>query len=344
MGVNLTELMNRKQISIADLSEKVIVIDAQNHLYQFLSTIRAKDGSLLRDSSGNVTSHLTGLFARTTNLMSRNLKLAYVFDGKAPDLKRAEVERRVALKMDAQKKFEAATESENIEDMKKYASRTSRLTKEMIDEAKALLNALGIPCIQAPSEGEAQAAHMVRKGDAYAIASQDADALLFGADRVIRYLSVTGKKKLPGKFSSIATPPELITLKDTLHDLQINQDQLIVLSMLTGTDFNVGGIKGIGPRKALLLVKKHGTDFESVFSEVKWSESFNTSWKEVFETFKNMPVSDEYSLSWRDINENTLKEVLIDRHNFSKERIDKSIEELLLKAKKNKQQGLNKWF
>jgi flap endonuclease-1 len=128
--------------------------------------------------------------------MEHGLKLVFVFDGKPPALKSREIARRVELKMDAAQKHKEAEEKGDIEEMKKYAVRTARLTTEMIEESKQLLTLLGIPIIQAPSEGEAQAAYMTKQGDAYAVVSQDFDSLLFGCTRVVRNLSIEGKRKM----------------------------------------------------------------------------------------------------------------------------------------------------
>src|SRR3989338_5158139 len=293
MGVQITELLVRKEISIGSLRNKTIAVDAPNHLYQFLSTIRQRDGTLFTDSKGNVTSHLIGLLSRTANLLRNGLKLVYVFDGRVPGLKHAETQKRALLKEAAFEKFRAAEESGNVEEMKKYASRTSRLTPEMIDGAKKLLDALGVPYLVAPSEGEAQAAYMAKKGDCYAVASQDADCLLFGAPLLLGNLSITGRRKVAGKISYNQVNPELISLKENLTHLGITHEQLIALAMLVGTDYDSGGIKGIGPKKALALVKGNN-DFEKLFSDLKWNDTFSISWKEVYNTIAKMPVSDDY--------------------------------------------------
>ncbi len=163
MGVQITELLVKKEINLNELANKVIAVDSHLFLYQFLTTIRQRDGSLLIDSKGRVTSHLAGLFTRSTKLIEAGLKLVYVFDGEPPKLKHEERERRKKVKIEAQKKYEEAKKKEDLEEMRKYAARTTRLTPEMIEEAKKLIKALGIPVVEAPSEGEAQAAYMVKK-------------------------------------------------------------------------------------------------------------------------------------------------------------------------------------
>jgi flap endonuclease-1 len=345
MGTKITELLQTTELSIEDLRGKVVVVDAFNQLYMFLSSIRQPDGSLLKDSHNNVTSHLNGLFYRFTKLMQYDIKFIFVFDGKAPDLKLKERERRSALKHEAELKLEKATEEENLEDMKKYASRTSRLTKEMIDDIKELIEALGCPIIQAPSEGEAQAALLVKNKDAYASLSQDADSLIFGCPLVVKNLTLSGRKKLPNKLSYDSITPELISLKDTLKELDIDQDQLIVLAMLTGTDYNIGGIKGIGPKTGLKLVKEHGSgmdNFEKLFKENKWDEHFDYDWKEVFNIIKNTRITDDYKIMFKDVDDEMVVEVLCRKHDFNEERTRAVLEKL--HKRPLAQKGLGEYF
>jgi len=343
MGVQITELLPLREIGINELSGKVIAIDAPIFLYQFLTTIRQRDGTLLMDSGGNVTSHLSGIFFRSLKLIENNLRMVYVFDGKPPELKRKEQERRHEMKREAEQLYEKAVQEEDIDSMRKYASRATRLKREMIEEAKELIRILGIPTIDASSEAEAQAAHLVKKGDAYAVSSQDADALMFGTDRLVRNLSIFGKRKKPNKFSYETINPEMTVLEETLNTLGIDRNQLIALGMLVGTDYNPGGIKGIGPKNALKLVKKHGTNFEYLFRDVKWSSAFETDWKEIFELIKNMPVHDNYALKWRPINEKELINFLVDRHDFSEERILSSMEKISDKKEKLSQKSLSEF-
>jgi flap endonuclease-1 len=335
MGVALTNLLKIRETSFKDLENKILVVDGQNMLYQFLTTIRQSDGGLFTDSNGNVTSHLIGLISRITNFLSKKLKLVFVFDGKVPEIKYLELQRRKSIKLDAQKKYETAVEQKNIEDMKKFASRTSRLTKEMVDEAISLIKAMGLPVIQAPSEGEAQAAHIVSKGEAYAIISQDADSLIFGATRVVRNLNVSGKRKIGATYKTIN--PEIIELNENLNELGITRDQLIYLAILVGTDYNIGGIKGIGPKNAIKLVKEHKNP-EDIFNNLEWT--FDISWKEVFNTIKNIPVTDDYELFWSDYDKEKIIEILVDKHNFSEERVNSLFEKLDKTQQDNKQKSL----
>ncbi len=342
MGTKLKDLVEKKTISFEDLRNKKIVIDSFNILYQFLTSIRQRDGSLLQDSQGRVTSHLSGLFSRTAKLLEYNIMPAFVFDGKPPALKQKERERRSALKQEASVKYEEAKQKEDIEDMRKYAARTTVLTKEMVAEAQELISAMGLPIITAPSEGEAQAAYMVTKGDVYAEVSQDYDCLLFGVKRLVRNLTVSEKRRVGGKSQFETVKPEMIILQDNLTRLGVSQDELIVLGILVGTDFNYGGIPGIGPKKALKLITEE-KDFDKIFTQVKWDDYFSFSWQEVFDTLKKMPVSDEYDLTWKKPDEEKIKEILCVKHEFSEERVNATIERLQKEKKKNSQTGLGQW-
>ncbi len=345
MGTKITELLETKELSITDLKGKIIVVDAFNQLYMFLSSIRQPDGSLLKDSHNNVTSHLNGLFYRFTNLMKQDIKFVFVFDGEPPQLKLKERERRSKLKDAAMLQFEKAEAEDNLDDMKKYAARTSKLTKEMIIDAKELIDALGFPIIQAPSEGEAQAAVLVKNKDAYASLSQDADSLLFACPLVIKNLTLSGRKKVPNKLAYDTITPELISLTDTLTQLNIDQDQLIVLAMLTGTDYNIGGIKGIGPKTALKLVKQYGSgqdNFEKLFTEIEWNKYFDYDWKEVFNIIKNTKTTNDYKLFFKEVDDEKVVEILCKKHDFNEERTRIVLEKL--HKKPAAQKGLGEYF
>lgn len=344
MGVAITELLKSEEIKTVSLKGKVLAVDAFNVLYMFVTTIRGPDGSPLMDSKGRITSHLTGLFARFSNLMEKGIKFVFVFDGEAPELKKKERERRHKLKEEAKDLYEQAKQEQNIENMKKFAARSVFLTKEMIQEAKQLIKAMGMPVVEAPSEGESQAAHIVKKGDAYAVLSQDADCLLSESPRMIRNLSITTRRKMPGQFNHKAAEPELINLKDNLEALKINQEQLIALAILVGTDYNYGGIKGIGPKKAMKLIEKYGEDFDKIFEEAKWDEHYDFSWKKIFEIIKEMPVTDNYELKFEDPNLEEIKKILVDEHDFSEERVNNTLQKLEEYKKMNAQKGLSDFF
>ena len=345
MGLQFKELVVKREISIADLKGKVLAIDAMNMLYQFLTTIRSPDGSVLTDSKGRVTSHLIGLFSRTTALMEQGLKLVFVFDGKPPEIKQKTWEKRTAVKESALLSFKKAEEEKDIESMRKFAARTAILTKDMRDDAKAVITALGLPIVQAPSEGEAQTAHMVKNDDAHASVSQDYDNLIFNCPLLVRNLSIEGRRKKAGTLAYQKVNPELISLQEVLDNLKLNLDQLIVLAILVGTDYNPGGVKGIGPKTGLKLLKEYGTDFKALFEKVEWDKHYpDLTWQEVFDTIKKMPVTDNYKLEWKKIDEEKLLHLLVEEHGFGEERVRTKLEKLKETQKEMAQKGLKNFF
>lgn len=340
MGVKLGDLIKGKEVELENLSGKIVAIDAFNTLYQFLSIIRDKQtGEPLRDSKGRITSHISGLFYRTIKLIEKGIKPVYVFDGKPPKFKLLTIEKREEIKKEALEKWKEALEKG--EKAITYAQATAKLTEEMVEESKELLSYMGLPYVQAPSEGEAQCAYLSAKGDVWAAASQDFDSLLFGAKRLVRNLSITGKRKLPRKEIYIEIKPEIIELETVLNELKITREQLIIIGLLVGTDYNPGGIKGIGPKKALELVKRHNS-LEKVLKFVKWE--FEIDPYDIFEFFINPPVTDNYSLKFSSPDEEKILKFMVDERDFSEERVKKALKTLKESLTKGRQASLAAWF
>jgi len=343
MGVNLRDLITkRKTLELKDLKGRIIAIDAHNALYQFLTRIRQRDGTPLMDRRGRVTSHLSGLLYRTVNLVENGIKPVYVFDGKPPEIKALEILRRKELKEEMRKKYEEALERGDIEEMRKYAAAMTQLTSEHVEQAKRLLDVMGIPWVQAPGEGEAQAAYMTVKEDVWASASQDYDSLLFGAKRLVRNLTVTGERKLPGKDVTVEVPIELIELDEVLKELGITREQLIMVAIFLGTDYNPDGVKGIGAKGALKLVKER-KDPKHVFAPYK--SRFPVEPEVIMDIFLNPNVTDDYKLEWREPNREGLIRLLCHEFDFSMERVERAYERLAKGFEETfKQAGLEAWF
>jgi len=345
MGVDLGDLAVKRAIPLESLSGKTLALDAYNVLYQFLASIRQEDGTPLMDYKGNITAHLSGLFYRTARLLENGIHPAYVFDGKPHRFKgRVQAERAEAKKI-AKKKFEGALEQGKYDEAKKFAQATSRLTPEMVEESKLLLKAMGVPSVQAPSEGEAQAAMMAQKGMAYATASQDYDALLFGSPVLVRNLSITGRRKVPRQDRYILVEPEEINLKETLSVLGIGRDQLIFIGILLGTDFNEG-VKGVGPKTAIKIVKETKTLGQLAdYVKKKYDYEFEVDAEEVLHLFLDPPFQDPGRLVWSEPDSEAVSKILVEEHDFSQERVEKTLADLSrISKERGAQSKLEKWF
>ena len=321
------------------LSGKKIAIDAFNTIYSFLSIIRDRmTGEPLKDHHGNVTSHLSGLLYRTLNLLEAGIFPVYVFDGKYPEFKKKTIEEREKIREEARRKWEEAVRKG--EKAIKYAQAASKMDESILNSSKEILDLMGISWIQAPSEGEAQCSEMCRKDDVFATGSQDSDSLLFGSSRLVRNLSISGRKKVPNKEVYIDVKPQLIELEDILKTLDLTREQLILVGILIGTDYNEG-IKGVGPKTALKLAKEHKT-LDRLLMAVEFPGEIDV--ERVFNFFLNPPYTDQYKLAMKEPDADGLLEFMVGEHDFSRERMEKVVEKLQSSYTKGKQSSLKGWF
>lgn len=337
MGLNLGSMIPKKDIQIIELSGKIIAVDAYNNLYQYLTIIRDRmTGEPLKDSNGRVTSHLSGLLYRTSNLVDAGIKPIFVFDGEPPEFKTKTIQARKLAKEEAREKWKQALETG--EEAITYAQRATVLTNEMIEDSKKLLEAMGIPYLVAKSEGEAQCAFMCIRKDVDFSASQDFDSLLFGSPYLVRNLSITGRRKVPNKDTYIEVNPEIIDLSQMLSNLGITREQLIILGMLVGTDYNEG-IEQVGPKTALKLVKEHKT-LKKVLAHVEWKDDVEP--EAIYDFFLDPPVIEKYKIEFKNPDKDKIIKLMVEEHDFSQERMEKIIEKL--QSQKGKQASLKGWL
>ncbi|MCL5681419.1 MAG: flap endonuclease-1 [Candidatus Thermoplasmatota archaeon] len=336
MGVDISSLLETKDLDTKTLNGRMLGVDAYNVIYQFLSNIREYDGSPLKDSNGNITSHLSGLFYRSINLLEGGMIPVYVFDGKPHPLKDKTIKERIALKEKAEEEYRTSLAMGDMEKAKSYASRTSRLTSDMVNESKHLLRALGIATIDAPSEGEAEASFLSMRGRVYSAVSQDYDCLLFGAPRLIRNLTVSGKRRYGRTGRVIDVKPEIIELNDVLRKLEVTREQLIDIGILVGTDFN-DGIRGIGPKKAIQQIRKYGSLEKIPGISIEY-------YQEIKNIFLNPEVNDPGEIMLPELDEQLVFEILVDRHNFSPERVTSFLSKIRGVKKSGVQRSIDSFF
>ncbi|RLG06308.1 MAG: flap endonuclease-1 [Thaumarchaeota archaeon] len=344
MGVKLRDIIPpeaMERINLEALAGRAIALDAYNILYQFITIIRGPDGRPLMDRRGRITSHLSGIFFRTINFMKLGIKPIFVYDGRPPELKRETVEKREERRAEAARLYEKALAEGRIEEAQKYAKQAATLNEFIVESSKKLLKLMGIPIVQAPSEGEAQAAYLVKRGDAYASGSQDFDSLLFGSPRLVRNLSIVGKRKLPGRKEYVEVEPEIIYLDKLLDSLKITREQLIDIGILIGTDY-CEGIKGVGPKTALKLVKEYGSAEKALKALGKGLERDPA---EIRELFLNPNITEEFEVVWSEPDYDGIKSMLCYEHDFSENRVEKALDELKSALKKSKGvTSLDQWL
>jgi flap endonuclease-1 len=320
MGLPLRDLVRPEQVAWDALAGKTLAVDGHNALYQFLATIRQATGEPFTDEKGRVTSHLIGMLYRTTSVLAQGVRPVWIFDGAPPELKAGTLSARFRAKERAQQEWQEALATGDLATAKRKAAMTSRLTRPMVEEAKELLSALGVPAIQAPSEGEAQAAYLAAQGRVWAAASQDYDCLLFRTPRLVRGLAARSPRG--------QTPAaEVIDREGLLRQLGISDDELLLIGLLVGTDYNAGAT-GIGPKRALKLAQQH----------LGWEETLRRggldpeALEPVAELFRNPKVEDLSLPPFRPVDERSVERILVEEHGFSSDRVSSAVRRLRARA------------
>jgi flap endonuclease-1 len=286
----------------------------------------------LTNEAGEITSHLMGMFYRTIRMVDNGIKPVYVFDGKPPTMKAGELEKRTEKREVAQAALEKAKEDGDMEEVDKQSRRLVKVTKEHVEEVKVLLGHMGIPWVQAPCEAEAQCAELAKAGKVYAVGTEDMDALTFGTPVLLRHLTFSEARKMPIKE---------FHLSSIMEGFEMNPEQFVDLCILLGCDY-VDKIKGIGPKKAIELVRKHG-DIETILGNLdtkKYPTPENWLFTEARRLFKSPEVTPaaEIDLKWEKPNEEELVKFMCGEKGFQEDRIRKACQKLV-KARGGATQG-----
>eukprot|EP01134_Creolimax_fragrantissima_P006520 CFRG6520T1 len=308
-----------------------IAIDASMSIYQFLIAVRTQ-GNTLQNESGETTSHLMGMFYRTIRMIENGIKPVYVFDGKPPEMKSVELVKRTQRRDNTEKELAEAKEAGVAEDVEKYSRRLTKVTKQHNEECKQLLKLMGVPYVDAPSEAEAQCAQLVKDKKVFATATEDMDSLTFGSLILVRHLTFSEARKMP---------IQEFHLDKVLEELDMSMDEFIDLCILMGCDY-CNTIKGIGPKRALELIKKH-KNIETVLENIdskKYPIEEGWPYKAAREFFKNPEVTggENIEFKWTAPDEEGLIKFMCDEKDFNEDRIRSGIAKLT-KAKKGSAQG-----
>eukprot|EP00245_Coleochaete_scutata_P005594 TRINITY_DN19256_c0_g1_i1.p1 TRINITY_DN19256_c0_g1~~TRINITY_DN19256_c0_g1_i1.p1 ORF type:complete len:390 (+),score=95.80 TRINITY_DN19256_c0_g1_i1:87-1256(+) len=317
-----------------------IAIDASMSIYQFLIVVGRVGSDLLTNEAGEVTSHLQGMFTRTIRILEAGIKPVYVFDGKPPDLKKAELDKRYARREDATENLGAALEAGEAADIEKYSKRTVKVTRQHNEDCRKLLRLMGVPVVEAPCEAEAECASICKQGKVFAVASEDMDSLTFGSPVFLRHLMEPTSRKMPVMEFDV---------KKVLEELELSMDQFIDLCILLGCDY-CETIRGIGPSTALKLIRQHGC-IEKILEELKEGKKYQVPevwpYEEARRLFKEPVVSSAETiaeLKWSPPDEDGLIKFLVEENGFNLERVTKQIEKIKTARGKSAQGRLEAFF
>ena len=316
-----------------------IAIDASMHIYQFMAVVGRQGDQLLTNDAGEVTSHLLGMLYRTSRLLEAGIKPVYVFDGKPPAMKGEELSRRSAARDSANQQLKEAKERGDAQAIEKFSKRTMRVTKEHNEECKRLLRLMGVPVIDAPCEAEAQCAELCKNGKVYSVATEDMDCLTFGTTKQSRnMMAPKSQKKDIQEFD----------VQKVIEGLEVSMDQFIDICILCGCDY-CGSIRGIGPKKSLELIKKHGS-IEKVIEaldKTKYTIPEPFPYDQARTLFKQPEVTPADQLpafSWKSPDEEGLIAFLVQEKGFGQDRVESVIKKIKASRGKSTQGRLESFF
>ena len=346
MGVAIGPLIEdcKKKIDLSEFKGKKFGFDAYNMLYQFVTTIRGIDGEPLKNENGEITSHLSGIFYRISNVLSNGITPVFVYDGVSNVLKNQTKQNRRNKRAEAKEKLDKAILDEDLESMNKFSRQSATIDKKIIDESQELLEAMGVSCFTAPGEAEAQISYMTANNQVDYCVSQDFDCLLFGSPNLVKNIGVSGKRKVPFKKVYVDVYPYILESEQVFSKLEITREKLIWMSMLIGTDFN-NKVEGIGPKTALKLVQDNNS-FENILAELKSkNKELDFDYKEIQDIFLNPDVNKAPVYEKQTFNRQKIEHILVDKAGFEEKRTINYLNEFEKKRNEvDKQKTLSRWF
>ncbi len=328
MGVKLQQIINAKKIDFQRLAGKIIAVDAPNIIFSLFNFARKNtentNNSLILDRTQRPISHLYGLLYRINFYYNKKIFPVFCFDGKVSQLKRIITKDQLKDFLFTQNWYKQAIEGGNKELARKIALSKEYLWQNIIQESKHLLGALGIPYIESPSSAESQCAYLVKRHFAHFSNSQDYDSLLFGCPHIIQNLSKSMRRKVQGRWTYNRVEPVLINLEKNLHQLQISIFQLVDMALMIGTDY-FPGIKGIGPKKALHLIRKY-KNIEQIIIQEKSNYDFDYLTPEIIKNVRKIFLIPDViesidNIHWNHPNRSQVISLLCHEHNLNKERV-----------------------
>ena len=335
MGVKLQDLIVKKIVSYPELAGSIIAIDAPNIIMGLFNfTRRNPDGTtgdLILDRTQRPISHLYGLLYRLNFYYSKKIFPIFCFDGRVSKLKKIITKDQLNDFRFVQKWYKEAIESGNRNTAKEIALSKEYMWQNIIFESKQLLGALGVPYVESPASAESQCAYLVRQKIAHYSNSQDYDSLLFGCPSLIQNLSKSLRRKVQGKWKYNKITPVSINLSKTLKKLEITQFQLVDIGILIGTDY-FSGIKGLGPKKSLVLIKKH-KQIERIIIQEHDKYDFSEITPDIIKKVRKLFLFPDVinltdNFHWNYPNKSRVLKLLCEEHFLNKERVENNLVKL----------------
>ena len=329
MGLKIKDVVIARSIDVKELAGKIIAIDGPNTVMQFLKykykNKEYYDSEYIIDRTRRVISHLYGLLYRMKFFYAKKMLPIVCFDGRVHPFKRRITKNQLHDFLYVKKQYETAIEEKNFDKAQAIATGKEFMWINAIQESKKLLGYMGVPYIDSPSSAEAQCVQLAKAGIVDVVVSQDYDSVVLGCPTLIRNLSKSRKRKIQNRWQTMKVNVEKIDLRENLKSWGVDIFQLVDMAILIGNDFNQG-VRGIGPKNALNLIRQHG-NVESVVKRNRDKYDFTglnkTLIDEVREIFLFPEVITKHSdFNWNYPKIDKLTEFLCEDHHLNKKRVE----------------------
>lgn len=218
-------------VEMNDLKDWRVAVDASISIYQWCAVGQHRK---IVNADGKYINHIQGAFYRTLAMLTMDIYPVYVFDGPPPVMKQAVIAAR-------------KTNRDN--------GSAIRVHRSVFAEVEKLLILMGVVIVHAPAEAESQAAALTKNDSVDAVATEDTDAIAFGATYMIRGLDIAAKNII------------VVETARVLREMDMTMPQFIDMCILLGCDYT-RTIPGIGYKRAVALMRKYKS-LEKLFAGEK---------------------------------------------------------------------------
>lgn len=208
-------------------------------------------------------------------LVSYDIKPILVFDGQHLPAKALTEQRRRESRQQSKKRAAELLRLGRVEEARSQMRRCVDVTHEMALRLIKECRTRHVDCIVAPYEADAQMAWLNKEGIAQYIVTEDSDLTLFGAQKIIFKLDLTG--------AGLLVDSQKLHLAMGCREERYNFDKFRRMCIMSGCDY-LDSLPGIGLAKACkFMLKTEQDDMQIALKKIPQ-----------YLNMRNLEVDDEY--------------------------------------------------
>uniref|UniRef100_A0A182W3F5 Exonuclease 1 n=1 Tax=Anopheles minimus TaxID=112268 RepID=A0A182W3F5_9DIPT len=227
---------------LRDLRGKCVAIDTYCWLHRGAFACAER---LARGDSTDM--HIQYCLKYVQLLLSHNIKPILVFDGQHLPAKAATEAKRRESRDNARKRGAELLRQGRVEEARSFLRRCVDITHDMALQLIRECRKRGVDCIVAPYEADAQLAYLNRTDIAQYVITEDSDLVLFGCNRILFKLDLTGNGRL--------VEANKLHLAMGCREDRYKFEKFRYMCILSGCDY-LDSLPGIGLAKACKFVLK----------------------------------------------------------------------------------------